>query len=94
MLIILIVSTYVKETIVELCWRKCGNIENHAHIFWDCPVSSRILEESQGRNPQYFTSELATRPTELLLGAIPKKTYSSYIHIVHIVHDTCYGYLY
>lgn len=46
----LAISSYVKESIVELCWRKCGKIGDHSHIFQDCPLIRefwmRVKEET------------------------------------------------
>lgn len=40
----LTISSYIKEPLVELCWRKCGKVGDHSHTFWDCPVIENLWE--------------------------------------------------
>lgn len=34
----LLISSYYKGSTSPLCWRNCGLVGDHSHIFWDCPA--------------------------------------------------------
>lgn len=40
-----VISAYVKESSVALCWRKCGQIGDHRHFLGGLAKDSRILEK-------------------------------------------------
>ena len=73
----LIISRYVKEPNVELCWRKCGNIGDHSHIFWDCPVIQEFWKRVKVETDKISQVHSPLDPLIFLLGAIPLETYSS-----------------
>lgn len=73
----LIISRYVKEPNVELCWRNCGNIGDHSHIFWDCPVIQEFWKRVKEETDKILQVNSSLDPLIFLLGAIPQETYSS-----------------
>ncbi len=33
----LVISKFVNSPEAEKCWRGCGKVGDHTHIFWECP---------------------------------------------------------
>lgn len=71
-----IISSFVKTPNVALCWRKCGNIGDTTHIFWDCPVLRGFWGEIKKEIDTILEIDVALEPMLFLLGAIPKGVYN------------------
>lgn len=69
----LIISSYVKEPSVELCWRKCGKIGDHSHIFWDCPVIEGFWKSVKEEIGKILQVNVPLDPLLFLLGAILRR---------------------
>lgn len=70
------ISTFVKETSVALCWRKCGKIGDHTHIFWDCPKIQEFWKCVKKEINKILEVEIPLDPVVCLLGALSKKMYN------------------
>lgn len=67
------ISTFVKETLVALCWRKCGKIGDHTHIFWDCPKIQEFWKCVNMRNQQDTRGRDTFRSSGMFVGSIVQK---------------------
>lgn len=65
----LVLSKFVDSPTAMDCWRECGMIGDHSHIFWDCPKLvpfwrgvkaeiDRILGTDLPLNPRHFILDL------------------------------------
>ena len=72
-----LISKYVQGPSVALCWRKCGKIGDHTHIFWDCPVIEGFWKSVKEEIGNILEMTVPLEPMLFLLGAIPTDTYDS-----------------
>lgn len=73
----LVISSYVKNSNLALCWRKCGNIGDTTHIFWDCPVLQGFWGDIKKEIDTILDIDVTLEPMLFLLGAIPKDIYNA-----------------
>ncbi len=71
-----VISKYVKEPSVALCWRKCGKIGDHTHIFWDCPKIQEFGKNIKKEIDKILEVEILLDPVVCVLGALPRKIYN------------------
>ncbi len=68
-----VISTYVKELSVVLCWRKCGKIGDHTHIFWDCQKIQEFWKNIKKRNRQDTRGRNTSRSSGVFIGSIAER---------------------
>lgn len=53
------------------CWRGCGMIGDHTHIFWDCPIISNYWQNVQKEINTCFQIGIPLEPLYFILGVLP-----------------------
>lgn len=53
------------------CWRDCGLVGDHTHIFWDCPKISEYWENVQKEIKKCLCKDLPLEPLHFVLGVLP-----------------------
>lgn len=71
------ISKYVKEPSLTLCWRKCGKIGDHSHVFLllfflDCPKIQEFWKNVKKEIDKILELEIPLDPVVCLLGALAK----------------------
>uniref|UniRef100_A0A3P8TVH1 Reverse transcriptase domain-containing protein n=1 Tax=Amphiprion percula TaxID=161767 RepID=A0A3P8TVH1_AMPPE len=80
-----IISTFDKRN-NNLCWRNCGKIGDHTHIFWDCPKLKLFWEEIQAEIRSILGVDLALEPLFYIIGSIPKEAMDKkQAYLLHIL---------
>lgn len=54
------------------CWRGCGMIGDHTHIFWDCPILSNYWQNVQEEIKKCFQIDIPLEPLYFILGILPE----------------------
>ena len=72
-----IISSFVKNPNVALCWRKCGTIGDTTHIFWDCPSIQGFWDDVKKEIDIILEIDITPEPMLFLLGAIPTDLYNT-----------------
>ena len=65
-----IISKFDK-TKTNLCWRQCGQIGDHTHIFWDCPKLKMYWEGIQAEIYNILQTNIRNDPLVFVLGVLP-----------------------
>lgn len=55
------------------CWRGCGLVGDHTHIFWDCPKLSGYWHDIQNEIKKCLKIEVPLEPSYFLGGILPEK---------------------
>lgn len=55
-----------------VCWRGCGSLGDHTHIFWDCPKVLEYWKNIQREIKQCLFIDLPMEPIHFLLGIVPE----------------------
>lgn len=74
----LVVSNFYK-TISPLCWRNCGKVADHTHIFWDCPVLSHYWQDIKHEIETILTVNISMDPMLFIFG-IPPENITDKVH--------------
>lgn len=53
------------------CWRGCGLVGDHTHIFWDCPRISEYWQKIQKEIKKCLGIDLPLEPSYFVLGIMP-----------------------
>ena len=79
----LVVSKFVNEPAALYCWRECGMVGDHSHIFWDCP---KLLPFWKGKIDTILGIDLLFSPSHFLFDLSPDDTYNrDQKHLLHIL---------
>lgn len=82
----LAVSNFVKDSSAALCWRQCGKIGDHTHIFWDCPVIFEYWKDIKNEIEKIMKREIPSSMLLYLLGVIPVDLFTAdQRYILHIL---------
>lgn len=54
------------------CWRGCGLLGDHTHIFWDCTKVSEYWKSIQKEITQCLSIDLPMEPIHFILGIVPE----------------------
>ena len=54
------------------CWRGCGLVGDHTHIFWDCPKLSGYWHDIQNEIKKCLKIEVPLEPSYFLVGILPE----------------------
>lgn len=65
-----IISKFDK-TKTNLCWRQCGHIGDHTHVFWDCPKLKFYWEGVRSELAHIFQIYIPWDPLIFVFGALP-----------------------
>lgn len=65
-----IVSEFIKGT-SPLCWRGCGMVGDHTHIFWDCPKLQKFWENIKNEITVILNVLLPLNLLYYVVGCIP-----------------------
>ena len=68
----LVISSFGTDPLASLCWRNCGKIGDHTHIFWDCPLIRGFWKNIKTEINKIIEVEVPLEPLIFLLGSIPK----------------------
>jgi hypothetical protein len=60
----------------DLCWRECGKIGDHTHIYWDCPKVDQYWRDIQFEIKLIMGVDLPLEPDIFILGKTPGNTTS------------------
>lgn len=72
-----VISNYVKDPSATLCWRQCGKIGDHTHIFWDCPVILDYWKKINEEIEIILKREVPSNTLFYLLGIIPANSFGA-----------------
>ena len=53
------------------CWRGCGKVGDHTHIFWDCPKLSEYWKKIQREIKTCLFIDIPLEPSHFILGILP-----------------------
>lgn len=82
----LAMSNFVKDPSATLCWRQCGKIGDHTHIFWDCPVISGYWKNIKEEIQKIMKREVPSNILFYLLGVVTVDSFSAnQRYILHIL---------
>lgn len=70
-----IISKYDKAK-TNLCWRQCGQIGDHTHIFWDCPKIKIFWEGVREEISNILQIFIEQNPLVFVLGVLPNELLS------------------
>lgn len=73
----LVISNFVKDPSAALCWRNCGKVGDHTHIFWDCPVIQVYWKNVKEELENILGMEVPSSPLFYLLGAMSNDIFSA-----------------
>lgn len=73
-----------KNNAPNICWRNCGMVGDHTHIFWDCSVIQTYWKDIKEEVDNIFRVDLPLDPFIFLLEKIPENLLSKDQH--HMLH--------
>ena len=53
------------------CWRGCGKVGNHTHIFWDCPKLTQYWQKIQREIKTCLLIDIPLESSNFILGILP-----------------------
>ena len=53
------------------CWRGCGKVGDHTHLFWDCPKLSEYWQKVQREIKACLFIDIPLEPSHFILGILP-----------------------
>lgn len=65
-----VTSKYDKNN-TNVCWRKCKQIGDYTHIFWDCPILIPFWQGIQAEIQGILKIKLPLNPLHYILGLTP-----------------------
>lgn len=69
-----------KSSITENCWRNCGLVGDHTHIFWDCPRLQHFWKAVKDTLEKILKGIIPSDPVIFLLDVFPD----------YFTHDPCF----
>lgn len=64
-----VTSKYGKTS--DHCWRGCGLVGDHTHIFWDCPKLTKYWKDIENEIKRCLGVEIPLEPRFVILGIFP-----------------------
>lgn len=80
-----VVAKFIENPAAIYCWRKCGMVGDHAHIFWDCPKMLPYWKEIKREIDTILAIDLPFTPSQFLLDLIPEGMYNNKKQLLHIL---------
>ncbi len=81
----LVISKFVNSPEAEKCWRGCGKVGDHTHIFWECPKIFTFWQGVKVEIMKILQIDLPFTPLFFLLEGIPQDLCSkNQRYILHI----------
>ena len=82
----LVISNFAKDSSTALCWRNCGKIGDHTHIFWDCPNIIAYWKNIKDEIEKIVKREVPSNCLSYLLGVIPVSDFNAEErYILHVL---------
>lgn len=74
------------NTAPNTCWRNCGMVGDHAHIFWDCPAIQTFWKNIKEDLDTVFRVDIPLDPLIFMLEIIPENLLSKdQCYMLHIL---------
>ena len=81
-----VVSKFVDEPAALSCWRECGMVGDHSHIFWDCPKLLSFWKGVKSAIDTIMGIDLLFSPSQFLFDLTADDTYTrDQKHLLHIL---------
>ena len=71
-----LVASKFRDTL-DQCWRGCGWVGGHTHMFWDCPKLSGYWHNIQNEIKKCLKIEVPLEPSYFLIGILPENLENS-----------------
>jgi len=62
----------------DKCWRGCGLVGDHTHIFWDCPKLLNYWKDIQDEIDKCLSIKIPLDPSLIILGIFENKIRTNY----------------
>ena len=61
-----VISKFVDNPAAIYCWRECGMVGDHSHIFWDCPMMLPFWKGVKSEIDKVLGPDLPFTPSQFL----------------------------
>lgn len=83
---LLVISKFVDNPATMYCWRGCGMVGDHSHIFWDCPRILSFWIEIKKEIDTILGIKIALTPSQFLFDLVAEGRYDrDQKHLLHIL---------
>ena len=81
-----VLSKFADNTAAIYCWRRCGMVGDHSHIFWDCPMMLPFWKGIKSEIDKVLGINILFTPSQFLLDLTPEGMYTrDQEHLLHIL---------
>ena len=81
-----VVAKFIDNPAAIYCWRKCGMVGDHLHIFWDCPMMLPFWKGIKKEIDKAMGIDLPFTPSQFLLDLTLEDMYTrDQKHLLHIL---------
>ena len=81
----LVTSTF-KNSSGNKCWRNCGMVGDHTHVFWDCPKIRTFWKNIKEELEKILDKDLPLEPLFFLLDVFPDHLYTAdQCYLLHVL---------
>ena len=81
-----VVSKFADNPAAIYCWRRCGMVGDHSHIFWDCPMMLPFWKGIKSEIDKVLGINILFTPSQFLLDLTPEGMYTrDQEHLLHIL---------
>lgn len=82
----LVVSKFIDNPNGKYCWRECGMVGDHSHIFWDCPMMLPFWRGIHREIDKVLGTSLLFIPSQFLFDLTPEDMYTrDQKYLLHIL---------
>lgn len=81
-----VISKFVDNPAAMYCWRRCGMVGDHSHIFWDCPKILSFWLEIKNEIDKIMGINITLTQSQFLFDLAPDGSYNrNQKHLLHIL---------
>ena len=81
-----LVACVFKDNSTNKCWRNCGMVGDHTHIFWDCPKIQAFWKNVKGELENILETHIPMDPLLFLLEVLPDHMLTTdQCYILHVL---------